>query len=326
MPAFPYVYMIRRRLFSSCLVGRAVANVLYNVTIGLPIINPQGRRQKIMITSVFSILLNWILLYSLLAFGLVLYGKPLQGWRPEIAAALLASMSLGTLLLLGLTPMAEWLLRHSYDCDKCTPEEAAYLQPLFAEVCLRAGQDPSLYRLFVCPKEDENALALGSKSVAITTGLLKTATPAELQGVLAHELGHHLLHHTFWLTLTCVSGQVGSWTLRLYSLILMGISFLRAVPLLGYVIWILLWSFRLLFILFDWFVQLPFFLGMLFGSRRNEYAADRFAARIGCGSGLRSFLERVLTPQEAREGFFQRLKRTHPASSKRARRLAHLGA
>ena len=89
---------------------------------------------------------------------------------------------------------------------------------------------------------------------------------------------------------------------------------------------VLLWLFRLLFILFDGFVQLPFYLGMLFGSRRNEYAADRFAARIGCGNGLKSFLERVLAPREARAGFWERLKRTHPSSAKRARRLAHLGA
>ena len=279
-----------------------------------------------MVTSIFSILINWLLLYSLIACGLILYGKPLHGWRPEIAAALIATMGLGTLLLLGLTPIAEWLLRHSSDCDKCTPEEAAYLRPLFSEVCRRAGQDPAQYRLYVCPKEEVNALALGAKSLAVTTGLLKTATPEELEGILAHELGHHLLNHTFWLTLTCVSGQVGNWTLRLYDILLKGIGCLRAVPLAGYFVVVLLGLFRFLFILFDGFVQLPFYLGMLFGSRRNEYAADRFAARIGCGNGLRSFLERVLAPREARASFWERLKRTHPSSSKRARRLAHLGA
>jgi len=278
-----------------------------------------------MITSFFSIAINWVLLYSFLAFGLLLYGKPVHGWRPEIAAALLATMGLGTLLLLGLTPISEWLLRHRYDCDKCTPEEAAYLQPLFAEVCWRAGQSPAQYRLYVCPQEDENALALGSKSLAVTTGLLKTTTPEELQGILAHELGHHTLNHTFWLTLTCVSGQVGNWTLRFYNFLLACAGTLRHIPFLGYVALLLMWSFRILFILFNGFVQLPFFLGMLFGSRRNEYAADRFAAQIGCGSGLKSFLERVLSPREAKEGFWQRLKNTHPSSAKRARRLAHLG-
>jgi len=95
---------------------------------------------------------------------------------------------------------------------------------------------------------------------------------------------------------------------------------------LGYLVVALTWLLRLLFLLFDWFVQLPFYLGRLFGSRRNEYAADRFAAQVGCGSGLRSFLERVLTPREARAGFFERLKRTHPPAAKRVRRLAHLGA
>jgi len=279
-----------------------------------------------MITSFFSIFINWLLLYSLLALGLLLYGKPIHGWRPEIAAALLSTMGVGTLLLVGLTPIAEWMLRRSYNCDKCTPEEASYLQPLFDEICRRAGQNPAQYRLYVCPTEDANALAIGSKSVAVTTGLLRSTTPAELQGVLAHELGHHTLNHTFWLKITCVAGQIGNWTLCIYTFLLMLASLLCKIPILGYVMIVLIWAFRLLFTLFDWFVQLPFFLGMLFGSRRNEYAADKFAAQIGYGSGLKSFLERVLTPREAREGFFQRLKNTHPSSAKRSRRLAHLGA
>ena len=41
-----------------------------------------------MVTSIFSILINWLLLYGLLALGFLVYGKPLHGWRPEIAAAL----------------------------------------------------------------------------------------------------------------------------------------------------------------------------------------------------------------------------------------------
>ena len=235
-------------------------------------------------------------------------------------------MGLGTLLLLGLTPIAEWLIRHSYDCDTCTPEEAAYLRPLFAKICRQAGNNPAQFRLYVCPKDEINALALGAKSIAVTTGLLQTATLEELEGVLAHELGHHLLNHTFWLTLTCVSGQVGNWALRLYDILLKTFGHLRFIPVLGYLVVALTWLLRLLFLLFDWFVQLPFYLGRLFGSRRNEYAADRFAAQIGCGNGLRSFLERVLAPREARASFFERLKRTHPPAAKRVRRLAHLGA
>ena len=279
-----------------------------------------------MVTSIFSILINWLLLYGLLALGFLVYGKPLHGWRPEIAAALIATMGLGTLLLLGLTPIAEWLIRHSYDCDTCTPEEAAYLRPLFAKICRQAGNNPAQFRLYVCPKDEINALALGAKSIAVTTGLLQTATLEELEGVLAHELGHHLLNHTFWLTLTCVSGQVGNWALRLYDILLKTFGHLRFIPVLGYLVVALTWLLRLLFLLFDWFVQLPFYLGRLFGSRRNEYAADRFAAQIGCGNGLRSFLERVLVPREARASFFERLKRTHPPAAKRVRRLAHLGA
>jgi heat shock protein HtpX len=204
-----------------------------------------------MVTSIFSILINWLLLYGLLALGFLVYGKPLHGWRPEIAAALIATMGLGTLLLLGLTPIAEWLIRHSYDCDACTPEEAAYLRPLFATICRRAGSNPVQFRLYVCPKDEINALALGAKSIAVTTGLLQTATPEELEGVLAHELGHHLLNHTFWLTLTCVSGQVGNWALRLYDILLKTFGHLRFIPVLGYLVVALTWLLRLLFLLFD---------------------------------------------------------------------------
>lgn len=49
-------------------------------------------------------------------------------------------------------------------------------------------------RIYIIPQDSPNAFATGRNpshaALGITTGILKTLTPEELEGVLAHELGH----------------------------------------------------------------------------------------------------------------------------------------
>lgn len=279
-----------------------------------------------MITSIFSVLINWGLLYSLIALGLSFYGKPLLGWPPPTAAAFLSTAGMFTLILLSLTPAGEWLLRVSEGCKKCTAEQSAVLQSHFGEVCLRAGQDPSKYRLYVIRNDKLNALAIGSKTISVTSGLFNNATPEEIKGVLAHELGHITLGHTRWCRITFTAGQVGRFIIGLYILILKICSFFAFIPLIGLFLALVTWIIVIFLKLFQWIVQAPFALGLFFGSRRDEYAADRFAAQLGYGDGLQSFLDRWIVPWEERGGFFARLHSTHPESVKRIRRLAETNA
>ena len=275
-----------------------------------------------MITSIFSVLINWVLLNSFVALGLSFYGKPLLGWPPPTAAAIISVLGMLILLLLSLTPAAEWLFRVSEGCKECTAEQYAALQPHFGEVCLRAGQDPSQYRLYINPSDNFNAYAIGSGTVAVTAGLLATANAEELKGVLAHELGHLTLGHTLWTRITYTSGQVGRFIIGLYVLVIRICSFFAFIPLLGLFLAVMIWLFVILLKLFQWIVQVPFALGLFFGSRRDEYAADGFAAQLGYGYGLQSFLNRLVAPAEKSLGFFASLHSTHPEAAKRVRRLA----
>ena len=279
-----------------------------------------------MITSIFSVLINWVLLNSLFAIGLSFYGKPFLGWPPSTAAVFLSTIGMLTLILLSLTPAAEWLFRFFEGCKKGTAEQSAVLHSHFSEVCLRAGQDPSQYRLYVKQNNDFNAYAIGSKTVSVTAGLLAAANAEELKGVLAHELGHHTLGHTLWNRITYTAGQVGRFIIGIYIFIIRICSLFAFIPLLGLFLSVITWVFVIFLKLFQWIVEAPFALGLFFGSRRDEYAADRFAAQLGYGHGLRSFLDRMVAPNEKSEGFFARLHSTHPESAKRIRRLAETNA
>ena len=279
-----------------------------------------------MITSFFSVVINWCLLYMLLTIGLSFRGKPLYGWPPDHAGALLATMGMGSLLLLALTPLGESLLRQLYKCRRCTAEESAHLQPLFDEVCRRANHSPENYRLYLTGDDSPNAFALGAKTITVTSGLLRTATDNEIKGVLAHELGHIALGHTLWLRITCTTEQVGRCVLGFYYVVSVVCAALSRLPLVGFFLLPLSLLISAFMILFRFIVAAPFQLGMFFGSRRSEYAADRFAANIGYGRSLHSYLSRLVLPNEKESGFFARLHDTHPVTVKRVQRLEQLAA
>jgi len=75
------------------------------------------------------------------------------------------------------------------------PLSRAEAPELYAMVERLAGQsDLPMPTLHIIPSEQPNAFATGRNpahaAVAVTEGILKTLTPAELEGVLAHELAH----------------------------------------------------------------------------------------------------------------------------------------
>jgi len=72
------------------------------------------------------------------------------------------------------------------------PEVYRRVYPLTQDLCQRMGIP--VPKLWVIPEESPNAFACGRSpshsSVAFTVGLLNLMNDAEVQGVLAHELGH----------------------------------------------------------------------------------------------------------------------------------------
>jgi len=74
------------------------------------------------------------------------------------------------------------------------PEVFGRVGPLVADLCRR--MDLPMPKLYLIPDESPNAFATGRNpthaSVAFTAGILRLMSDNELQGVIAHELGHVL--------------------------------------------------------------------------------------------------------------------------------------
>lgn len=89
--------------------------------------------------------------------------------------------------------LARRLLRLRYPA----PDEERKLRPVWREVAGRAGVDADAYELWVEDSDEVNSGATAGHIVSVTRHSLSILTPAQLGGVLAHELGHHTRGHSW---------------------------------------------------------------------------------------------------------------------------------
>ncbi len=177
-----------------------------------------------------------------------------------------------------------------YGARPLSESEAPQLHEMLGRLAQRAGiPKPPLY---LVPVEVPNAFATGRSpqraAVAVTEGLLRAMTPEQIEGVLAHELGHirhrDTLVATIAATLTAAISMASS-SAR-WGLLLGGgrrDSEGNSNPL-GLILGILM---TILAPIIAMLVQMAI-------SRSREYAADEFAARTtGNPEGLASALERL---------------------------------
>lgn len=98
----------------------------------------------------------------------------------------------GLLTGVGLTLTGDRIVLGMVGARELPLGEAPVLHASLAALAARAGVAPP--RLYVIPDGHPRALAVGrgpgSSSIAVTQALLQACPPAELEGVLAHELAH----------------------------------------------------------------------------------------------------------------------------------------
>ncbi|MCX5889014.1 MAG: zinc metalloprotease HtpX [Deltaproteobacteria bacterium] len=107
-----------------------------------------------------------------------------------------SGMYLAFLLALGMNFFSYWfsdkIVLKMYGAQEVSPTEAPQLHQIVAELAQEAGVPKP--RVYIIPDESPNAFATGRNpehaAVAATEGILRLLTPAELKGVLAHEMGH----------------------------------------------------------------------------------------------------------------------------------------
>jgi heat shock protein HtpX len=218
-----------------------------------------------------------------------------------------------------------------------TPQEAPELHAMIERLCIQA--DLPKPKVAVAQTEMPNAFAIGrsqkSATVCATTGIMKLLSPAELEGVMAHELTHVKNRDVMIMTIASFFASVASIILQFGFFFGGGQSDDDDGP--GFFV----------VILASLAVYVISFVLMMALSRYREFVADRGAALItGRPSALASALRRIASgmgrlPQEdlrvanelsafyiappskqAITGLFA----THPPLEKRIEALARLEA
>jgi heat shock protein HtpX len=217
-----------------------------------------------------------------------------------------------------------------------SPEEAPGLHAMIERLCIQA--DLPKPKIAVADTSVPNAFAMGrsqkSATVCATTGIMRTLSPSELEGVMAHELSHVKNRDVLIMTIVSFFASVASMIMQ-FAFFFGGDDDEGGAPVL-----VILAVSALVY-------MLSFFL-MLALSRYREFAADRGAALItGRPSALSSALVKIsgametvpthdLREAERMNAFFivpasvkgslRTLLSTHPPMEARIARLQQLEA
>ncbi len=170
-----------------------------------------------------------------------------------------------------------------------TPAEAPELHGMIARLCIQA--DLPKPKVAVADTRMPNAFALGrspkSATVCATTGIMELLSPAELEGVLAHELTHVKNRDMAVMTLAGFFATIASYIVQFGFFFGGGHSDDDDNP-----------SFFVLFLVSMVVYVISFFLMQML-SRYREFSADRGAAIItGRPSALASALVKISSGME----------------------------
>jgi heat shock protein HtpX len=243
----------------------------------------------------------------------------------------LAGLALSQLFL------SDKLALASMGAKEVSPQEAPGLHAMIERLCIQA--DLPKPKIAVADTDVPNAFAIGrsqkSATVCATTGIMRTLSPAELEGVMAHELTHVKNRDVLIMTVASFFASVASMIMQFAFFFGGGDDDDGNLPFI-----VVLLSSALVYVI-------SFFLMMAL-SRYREFAADRGAAlTTGRPSALASALITIsgamqqVPAQDLREAermnaFFivpasvknsvMTLFATHPPMEKRIERLQQLEA
>ncbi|MBI3092339.1 MAG: zinc metalloprotease HtpX [Candidatus Tectomicrobia bacterium] len=127
------------------------------------------------------------LLLAVLTVLIMLVGSAIGGRGGLMIAFLFA-----VLMNVGSYWYSDKIVLRMYHAQEIGPREAPELYDMVRRLAQRAGLP--MPRLYLIPQEGANAFATGRDPehavIAVTDGLLRLLSPAEIEGVLAHELTH----------------------------------------------------------------------------------------------------------------------------------------
>ncbi len=204
-------------------------------------------------------------------------------------------------------------------------ENLLRLQAVIRDICRRAGLDPTDFHLYTADRKDYNAWAIGGNAITVTEWLLRDFTDEEVEGIVAHEVGHLQNGHTRVSLITYGMGWFGSIIVWVYNIFILLCAFLRWIPVLGLILGLISFFILIQYYVLNFFLQIPLWFLNQFGSRQNEYEADEYACRIGLGRELAEgllHLENVF--RQGKRGWFESLFYDHPDIPKRLQRIQEI--
>ncbi len=137
--------------------------------------------------------LKTVALLGVLSALLIVGGQALAG-----RSGMYTGLAFAVVMNFGSYFFSEKIALATYSAQPVTPTQNAAVyqrvQPIVANLCQRMGLP--MPKLWLIPQESPNAFATGRNpahsSVAFTEGILQLMDDRELEGVVAHELGHVL--------------------------------------------------------------------------------------------------------------------------------------
>lgn len=234
------------------------------------------------------------------------------GTGSDAKGTIYAVLITGGLAAIALSPVGELFFRLINGCRQPIQKEEEKLRPVLEAVCQDAGLDPQNYDLFVSDDKFPNAFAVGKKTVCVTCTLLQNSSEEQLQGIIAHEMAHHVngdaRRLVVFYVLTVIAQAIATIGWAISSM------FGDDVGIVG-------WIISLFVTVFNLFLWLPIKAGQAFGSRQEEFAADEYAIKIGHGEGLHLALSGLLPLEGKPSGFMGMIYASHPQLSVRIRRI-----
>lgn len=233
-------------------------------------------------------------------------------------------------LLLFVRPIQVLVLSPLLRARPATTQEAEVIEPLWAQIAQANGLPAQRYVVRVLPTDELNAFACGGHLVLVTSFAVHELSRAQLRGVLAHELSHHLGLHTVAIT-------IGHW-LSAPVVLLARIGFFLenvgtaaadtfgqkspAIKATGSIVSVVMhalsWVFTAALRASDAVANLV--------GHSSEFEADRRAVRMGFGRELASALRALLAQGTGRRpiGWRARLAASHPPARTRVARIEAL--
>jgi Zn-dependent protease with chaperone function len=209
-----------------------------------------------------------------------------------------------------------------------TPSEIARLEAPWKAVLQANHQPRSKFLITILDSDEVNAFACGGHLVVVSSFALQYLPEAELRGVLAHELSHHLGSHTVllaigqWLSVPIiVLGRIGLFFQHLAEAAtrtLGGSS--PALEMVGIVIAAFV---RLVSMLFLSTLTISQKIGNLVG-RNTEYDADSRVVRMGFGRDLANALRLIGGESRDSTSWRENLVTSHPPAKTRIVRIEAL--